>query len=199
MGRPVDLGKREDLLRRVREYVIHNGLADLSLRPLAKALGTSDRMLLYYFGSKDRLVAEALAQDEGRPVLFLRRALDSAGAPGNAAGMRLIMEKLWNHFMAPERRAVLPVVFEVMTASVLHPDRYGPVMRDVLTEWRTLLTSAFADLGMSDERAVVEAGLLVDATLGLLHASLANDEGDQATAAFRILLDRLEPSWQAAE
>ncbi|MFG2991842.1 TetR/AcrR family transcriptional regulator [Streptomyces sp. NPDC048257] len=199
MARPADLGKRADLLRRVREYVIRNGLAGLSLRPLAKALGTSDRMLLYYFGSKDRLVAEALAQDEGRPVLLVRKALDSAGAPGNAAAMRLVMEELWNQFMAPERRNVLPVTFEVMTASVLHPSRYGPVMRDVLHEWRTLLTAAFTDLGMSGSRALVEASLLVDATLGLLHAALADDDWDRATAAFQTLLDRLEPAWRAVD
>ncbi|MDX3533740.1 TetR/AcrR family transcriptional regulator [Streptomyces sp. MB09-01] len=197
MGRPADLGKRADLLRRVREYVIGNGLADLSLRPLAKALGTSDRMLLYYFGSKDRLVAEALAQDEGRPLVLLRQALDSAGPPGDAAGMRLVMEELWSQFTAPERREVLPVTFEVMTASVLNTSRYGPVMRNLLIEWRSLLASAFAGLGMSEERAAVEAGLLVDATLGLLHASLADDDWGQATAAFRVLLDRLEPAWQA--
>ncbi|UUU43989.1 TetR/AcrR family transcriptional regulator [Streptomyces sp. NBC_00162] len=199
MGRAADLGKRADLLRRVREYVICNGLADLSLRPLAKALGTSDRMLLYYFGSKDRLVAEALAQDEGRPLLFLRQALDSAGAPADAAGMRLVIEELWSQFTAPERRDVLPVTFEVMTASVLNPSRYGPVMRNLLAEWRRLLASAFAGLGMSDERAVAEAGLLVDATLGLLHAPLADGDWDQATAAFQTLLDRLEPAWQAVE
>lgn len=196
MGRPADLRKRADLLRRVREYVIRNGLADLSLRPLAKALGTSDRMLLYYFGSKDRLIAQALAQDEGRPVLLLRQALDSRGAPQDAAGLRRIVEDLWNQFTAPERREVLPLTFEVMTASVLHPSRYGPVMRNVLGEWRALLSSAFTALGMPEKRAVVEARLLVNATLGLLHAALADNDWDQATAAFRILLDRLEPAWR---
>ncbi|MEU9161393.1 TetR/AcrR family transcriptional regulator [Streptomyces sp. NPDC048424] len=197
MGRAADLGKREDLLRRVRDYVVRNGLADLSLRPLAKALGTSDRMLLYYFGSKDRLVAAALAQDEGRPLVLMRQVIDVAGAPADAAGMRLVMEGLWGRFTAPERRAVLPVTFEVMTASVLNPDRYGPVMRDVLAEWRRLLTPAFAGLGMSDERAGAEAALLVHATLGLLHAPLADGDWDRATVAFRLLLDRLEPAWRA--
>ncbi|WP_327418705.1 TetR/AcrR family transcriptional regulator [Streptomyces sp. NBC_01233] len=199
MGRAADLGKRADLLRRVREYVIHNGLADLSLRPLAKALGTSDRMLLYYFGTKDRLVAEALAQDEGRPVLFLRRALDTAGAPADAAGMRRAVEELWRQFTPAERRAVLPVTFEVMTASVLNPSRYGPVMRNLLNEWRDMLTAAFAGLGMPEDRADAEATLLVDATLGLLHAPLADGDWDRATAAFHTLLDRLEPAWRDVE
>lgn len=51
---------RENLLPLLAAHVLEHGLAGLSLRPLAKAAGTSDRMLLYHFGTKDRLVAELL-------------------------------------------------------------------------------------------------------------------------------------------
>lgn len=64
MPRSPDPAKRRELLDQVRQYVIRNGLVDLSLRPLARALGTSDRMLLYYFGTKERMIADALALDE---------------------------------------------------------------------------------------------------------------------------------------
>lgn len=50
---------RESLLPLLAAHVLERGLDGLSLRPLAKAVGTSDRMLLYHFGSKDALV-EAL-------------------------------------------------------------------------------------------------------------------------------------------
>ncbi|MFZ1741447.1 MAG: TetR/AcrR family transcriptional regulator [Pontixanthobacter sp.] len=50
---------RETLLPLLAGHVLEHGLSDASLRPMAKAAGTSDRMLLYHFGSKDRLV-EAL-------------------------------------------------------------------------------------------------------------------------------------------
>ncbi|WP_351234662.1 TetR/AcrR family transcriptional regulator [Streptomyces sp. NPDC002133] len=199
MPRAADLDKRADLLSRVREYVTRNGLVDLSLRPLAQALGTSDRMLLYYFGSKERLVAQALAMDETRPLLRFGDALDTFGAPEDAAGMRRFVEQMWQQLTAPDRLAMLPVTFEVMTASLLNPDRYGPVMRDVLTEWTDLLTRLFVDLGIPGERARDEATLLVDATFGLLHAPLARGDWDRADAAFRTLLDRLEPGWRTAE
>lgn len=51
---------REMLLPLLADHVLQHGLAGVSLRPLAKAAGTSDRMLLYHFGSKDALVAELL-------------------------------------------------------------------------------------------------------------------------------------------
>nr|WSX53414.1 TetR/AcrR family transcriptional regulator [Streptomyces sp. NBC_00974] len=199
MARTPDQAKRADLLRRVRQYVTENGLADLSLRPLAKALGTSDRMLLYYFGSKEQLVAQALAQDERRPLLVLRQVLDTAGAPRDPADMRDLLVDVWRQFTAPERRDILPVTFEVMTASVLNPSRYGPVMRDLLAEWRGLLARALTGLGMPDEAADAEANLLVDTFLGLLHAPLADGDWARATEAFQTLLDRLEPAWHTTE
>lgn len=51
---------REILLPRLAAHVLQHGLAGLSLRPLALAAGTSDRMLLYHFGTKQRLVADLL-------------------------------------------------------------------------------------------------------------------------------------------
>lgn len=196
MPRPPDPAKRRDLLDRVREYVIRNGLADLSLRPLARALGTSDRMLLYYFGTKERMVAQALALDERRPLLRLRSLLDTTGSPKDPAWLRRFMEETWRQLSTPDLRAALPLYLEIMTASVLHPDRYGPVMRDVLTEWTGLLISVFRGLGMTEAQARTEAALLVDASFGLLIAPLADGDWDRAGAAFHALLDRLEPGWQ---
>ncbi|WP_326624537.1 TetR/AcrR family transcriptional regulator [Streptomyces sp. NBC_01762] len=195
MPRPADPAKRADLLRRVRSYVLRNGLASLSLRPLARELGTSDRMLLYYFGTKERMVAEALSLDDRRPLLRLRHVRNSADAPEDAAGLRSLLEELWEEFHSPDRQAVMPLQFELMTASVLHPDRYGPLMHDLITEWTDLFTPLLARLDMSDERARNEATLVVDAILGLLYGSLADGDWDRAAAAFHTLLDRLESGW----
>lgn len=51
---------RETLLPRLAQHVLEHGLAGASLRPLAKAAGTSDRMLIYHFGSKEELVQALL-------------------------------------------------------------------------------------------------------------------------------------------
>ncbi|MFJ2398393.1 TetR family transcriptional regulator [Streptomyces sp. NPDC087843] len=196
MSRPPDPAKRRDLLERVRKYMIDNGVADLSLRPLARALGTSDRMLLYYFGTKERMIAEALTVYERRPLLRARSLLDPAGSPRDAAGVRRFMEETWQQFSNPDLRATLPLYLEVMAAGLLHPERYGPLMRDVLSGWTGLLTSVFRDLGMAEARAGTEASLLVDASFGLLLAPLTDGDWDRAGAAFHTLLDRLEAGWR---
>ena len=42
------LDRRAKLLSEVADYILSNGLADLSLRPLAATINTSPRMLLYF-------------------------------------------------------------------------------------------------------------------------------------------------------
>jgi hypothetical protein len=39
------MSRHDDLLDRVTDYVLEHGLIGLTLRPLAAAIGTSDRML----------------------------------------------------------------------------------------------------------------------------------------------------------
>ncbi|MEU5538446.1 hypothetical protein [Streptomyces sp. NPDC020362] len=107
MPRPSDQAKRQHLLDQVRAYVIRNGLSDLSLRPPAGTLGTSDRMLLYCFGIKERMIPEALALDEGRPLLCARDALEAGSPPRGAAGMRRLLEDLWRNFRIPDQSATL--------------------------------------------------------------------------------------------
>lgn len=72
---------RETLLPRLAAHVLAHGIAGLSLRPLAAAVGTSDRMLLYHFGSKQRLVADLLEHI----AAGFAGALDGVLPPGRAA------------------------------------------------------------------------------------------------------------------
>src|ERR1043165_9913408 len=57
---------RDRLLQSCLTYFLRHGVANLSLRPLAAAVGTSARMLLHYFGSKEALIAEVMGRMQGR-------------------------------------------------------------------------------------------------------------------------------------
>src|SRR5271154_7591678 len=58
--------RRPELLAAATDYVFEHGLADLTMRPLAKELGITHRGLLHHFGSKEQLVAEILHELRGR-------------------------------------------------------------------------------------------------------------------------------------
>src|SRR3954463_11865062 len=64
--------RRDELAEAATDYALANGLIDLSLRPLAAAIGTSDRMLLYHFDGKDDLVATVLRVSNDRSVAEVR-------------------------------------------------------------------------------------------------------------------------------
>src|SRR5690242_14370703 len=59
---PVTSPRRDELLERAYAYALGHGIADLSLRPLATAVGSSPRVLLFLFGSKDGLMRALFAR-----------------------------------------------------------------------------------------------------------------------------------------
>ena len=63
--------RRAAIIDRLADHMLDHGLAASSLRALAKAAGTSDRMLLYYFADKADLVGAALARIAERIVGFM--------------------------------------------------------------------------------------------------------------------------------
>ena len=69
---PRETARRDEVAQAATDYVLEHGLVGLSLRPLAAELGTSDRMLLYHFGSKDDLVATVLRVSNDRSVAEIR-------------------------------------------------------------------------------------------------------------------------------
>lgn len=92
-------------------FVLEHGFAQASLRPLAKAAGTSDRMLIYHFGSKDSLVSDllvALAQD-------FTDALDAALPEAPMPSRRALMKAVLKFVRAPKVAAYVRVWQEVTT------------------------------------------------------------------------------------
>jgi AcrR family transcriptional regulator len=63
--------KRSEIIDRLADHVLVHGLVMANLRPLAKAAGTSDRMLLYYFSDKAEILACTLARIAERMTIAL--------------------------------------------------------------------------------------------------------------------------------
>jgi AcrR family transcriptional regulator len=63
--------RRAEIIERVADHILANGLSASSLRPLAKAARTSDRMLLYYFADKAEIITTALGVVMQRMVILM--------------------------------------------------------------------------------------------------------------------------------
>ncbi|WP_156670721.1 TetR family transcriptional regulator, partial [Mycobacterium sp. E136] len=73
MARPPDLERRKELLDDLVAEVARNGIGDRPLRDLAAAVGTSHRMLLHHFGSRDELLLAIVGEVERRQMVTTRQ------------------------------------------------------------------------------------------------------------------------------
>lgn len=147
MARPVDPDRRAATLSRAADYVLEHGLAGLSLRPLAQALGTSPRMLLYDFGSKTRLVEAILAEIRRREAELLEN------------DVRTIAD-VWMWISDERREPFLRLFFEVYVDAL----RRGEAAQFV-EDWLGFLARAWrppVDRATATLMVAVVRGLLLD-------------------------------------
>lgn len=85
-----DHARRTDLVARLADHVLATGLGSASLRPLAAAVGTSDRMLLYYFPDKATLIAAVLKLIAARMTTLLDAHTAAALLPKAALEEQLV-------------------------------------------------------------------------------------------------------------
>jgi AcrR family transcriptional regulator len=126
--------RREELLEKAYAFVLEHGLADLSLRPLAQAIGSSPRVLLYLFGSKDGLVRELLARARSDELAAIR---------GIEGDLDAVTATLWEWLAAPEHRPLLVLWVEAYARSLVDPD--GPwagFARQTVEDWLDVLARA---------------------------------------------------------
>lgn len=181
MARPLDHAKRAELLDAVVRYIAEHGLADLSLRPLAAALGTSSRMLIYYFGTKEELLVQALTTH--RPDL----SRVFAGV-GDAATLRERMWEFWRSNTAGPDAASVTVMLQVLGAACAP---HGPYIRyadAAIAEFVATLTAELREMGTEDPDIV--ATLLVSGLRGILQDRIITRDHDRTDRAARQLIDR---------
>jgi AcrR family transcriptional regulator len=129
VSRTADEARRAELLERAVDYVCRNGLADLSLRPLAKAVGSSPRVLLYYFGSKENLVVEIVRRGRARQRAMMMRLKLSNNSPRDVA------RALWREWSKPEWEPLTKLAFEVYALALRDPKRFPGYLEDAVNEW----------------------------------------------------------------
>ena len=154
MARPPDPNRRKELLDGAVDYVVANGISDLSLRPLAVALRTQAPVLLHHFGTKEHLVEELLGRVRDR----LRALGRSAEAETHRSGLGAV----WTWVSDPDQAPLMRLYFEAYGVALRRPDpRYADFLNHAIRDWLDEPLAAIDEISATLAIATV-TGLLLD-------------------------------------
>jgi AcrR family transcriptional regulator len=175
--------RQEELLGLAYRYVLEHGLTDLSLRPLAAAIGSSPRVLLYLFGSKDGLVRALLGRARQDELALLQRLRGSHGEHA-VVGLATVVEELWRWLTAEEHRTLLTLWVEGYARSLVDPDGpWADFAGATVADWLDVLS----DAQPPDERDTPEGQAHRTLALAVLRGALldllATGDSTRTTAA----------------
>jgi AcrR family transcriptional regulator len=182
---PATSPRRRELLELAYGYVLEHGVSDLSLRPLAAAVGSSPRVLLFLFGSKAELVQALLARAREDELELLSRVRAASDADGG--DLLAVAAELWSWLSAEGRRGLLTLWVEGYARSLVDPD--GPwagFAAATVADWLEVLTAA-AQAPRAGARGPtagqVEPTLVLAVLRGALLDLLATGEVERTTGA----------------
>jgi len=165
---------RDRLLAAAVQEAMRGGIADLSLRELAAAIGTSHRMLLYHFGSREGLlVAVARAVEEAERARFLAWGMTPEDA-------RRIWQRLSDPALWPAER----LFFELYVQALLGRLGDEQFLDSAVQGWIAPVAVAMVEAGASEASAHIDARLGMAVVRGLLLDLLATGDRDAVTEAF---------------
>jgi AcrR family transcriptional regulator len=179
MVRTPDLERRRQLLEALVEEFAAGGVGDRSLRDVAAAVGTSHRMLLHHFGSREDLLVAIVEQVERRQMGLLPE-LPTTPAESFAA--------MWADLRRPELRQLERLFFECYARAAQGEKPFAQMVPGAVDGW---LAEVAAVAGDAFDPAMARLGLAVVRGL-LLDLVATEDEAgvDAAAQAFANLFSR---------
>jgi AcrR family transcriptional regulator len=174
MARAPDLVRRQELLDAVVKECAERGIGDRSLRDIGAAVGTSHRMLLHHFGSRDDLLLAIVDEVERR-----QRAL----LPELPAEPAAAMAAMWHNLRRPELRPFERLFFECYARGAQGEQPFVGMLPGAVDAW--LADAQAADPALVRLGLAVMRGLLLDLVGTEDHAGV-----DAAAQAFVDLVRR---------
>ena len=173
------------LLDRCVEYLTRAGIGDASLREIAAGVGTSHRMLLYHFGSREGLLAAVVGAVEDRQ----RTALADLAAEGDdlVEVSRAFWQRLSDPALAPAER----LFFEVYAQALYARPGTETFRETVIASWEGPLSDLFERRGRTADDARRRARLGLAAVRGLLLDLLLTGDRETVDAAAELVIPLL--------
>jgi len=177
------------LLDAVIAHLAQHGLGDLSLRQLAQAVGSSHRMLIYHFGSKEGLLIAVVQEVEARQ----RAALVDLDLPA-AQRPEDVVRGLWTRLADPLLWPLERLFFELYGQALGGHPAFAPFLDGIVDSWIEPAAQLGRRLGLAPDDARDEARLGLAVTRGLLLDLLATGDRQGVDRAMSRYIAGLSPS-----
>jgi AcrR family transcriptional regulator len=174
---------RQRLLDLAIDYVAEHGFGDASLRQLAAGIGTSHRMLIYHFGSKEALqVAIVQAVEERTRRTVQRLVSDPTDSAADA------MRRVWAELTDERNERFERLFFELYGQALQSRAGTEDLLGGIVDEWLGPFTAVRAAAGRDHDEAAADVRLSVAVIRGLLLDLLATGDRKRVDAAFERYL-----------
>jgi AcrR family transcriptional regulator len=132
--------RKEILTEELVGYLLEHGLSDLSLRPLADALGTSARLLIYHFESKEGLLTEVLDSMQTHLRMSFGGMIEQRAGKSERP-----LKLFWDWAIADENYPYLKLLYELQILAVQNPAAYGQYLQRNASNWSELIATALPE------------------------------------------------------
>jgi AcrR family transcriptional regulator len=185
-----DRSPKERLVDAAIEHFARDGLADQSLRRIAEAIGTSHRMLLYHFGSKEGLLLEVVRAVEARTQAQFATLAEEAGGETDT-----FVRAMWAHVADPSLAGFERLFFALYARALQGDAAARPLLQDDIQHWLEANAAVSEPLGIPPGVAQVHARLGLAVTRGLLLDLLATGDRAGVDAALEAFAGRYSGRW----
>jgi AcrR family transcriptional regulator len=171
----------------VAEHLLRNGIARFSLRSAADLVGASARMLVHHFGSKERLLSEALALVRVRQLEHL--------APARAmpiTSFDQVFRESWSMLAAEEFRRYFLLNLELLARALREPRRFGVFLKTTTEEWRSGLAGALLAHGFSPDDSNAASTMYMAVMRGLLLDLAVTGDRERVDRALEMVAGKLK-------
>jgi len=175
-------GRRGELLAAAADHVVEHGLADLSMRPLAAALGVSHVALLRHFESKENLLVELLGELRARDRIRVAAVVGQH----RQEGLEDRLVEAWRLLSAPGHLPFWRFFFEAYGMAVSKPDRFAGFLDDMVEEWLELIESLLGD-AVSEHHRRAAATFVLATVRGLILDLLSTGDRRRVDEAATLL------------
>ncbi|WP_053853800.1 TetR/AcrR family transcriptional regulator [Mycolicibacterium mucogenicum] len=180
--------RRPELLAAATEYVLDNGISDLSLRDMARALGITHATLLRHFVSKEDLLLQVIAKIRADFVDQLSG--DDQMHPDRTASR--LLRTTWKRLCDPAEQRQFVLLFEVVGRATREGGRVAELAQASIHDWLNIIAAQLVRTGCSPKEADTLATLVLAQVRGLQVDLLLTGDRRRVDRAIEALIEMID-------